>query len=565
MDELLAIIWNDDVDRAEELILREQKNLNEKINGVHLLQFALRLQRYEICRLLLKHNAMVLGVRDDLGFSVFKQSLGFLSQVKNDKDMFDEVLAISKDIFVVLEQQKYDKYVKKLPKICELIQNLPDMRLEIDVSFRSSIPLVTGKLPKDTIYITKREGNMRIDYSLTGFEHNSWTVGKQSIIFTPSGELYHIDYDKMKTSNLQEELFKTEKESIDKQFDLIASHRIVKLSLVDQGLEIKRSLSFWKNEPVTQIVNEKWNCSQFDCSGLACEIKLRPRALNAKEKSKTDNIPVLKPIREAFLGGDDDKEDEEQPDSSSVIKVPARKAHTVRIRMEPGQTIEWRYKSESRDISFQSSFRKDDDLSETTIAEPKRVNCSKYNQIGEFCSDYHGVLYLVFDNSYSMINSKKITLSLKSECDISIGEKSSGKVIKELKANEFFDNFVSLNRIHHLKPIVNQIVEPKTRKIRKSFTAKVYVTDEFPINVEDLLVAFEVLQMGKAEQDFSSHISKFIRAFQKNFELKQFPVKFELMLIPAVTMNVEFKNAELYSKDDEVETDFSIPVFTEED
>ncbi|GMH05302.1 hypothetical protein Nepgr_007142 [Nepenthes gracilis] len=99
----------------------------------------------------------------------------------------------SSDIALILVQQHHlaawSKWRRRLPRLIAVLRRMRDFYMEISFHFESSIVPFVGKIaPSDTYKIWKREGNVRADTSLAGFDGMKIQRADQSFLFLGDGD-----------------------------------------------------------------------------------------------------------------------------------------------------------------------------------------------------------------------------------------------------------------------------------------------------------------------------------------------------------------------------------------
>lgn len=69
------------------------------------------------------------------------------------------------------------------PRVVGFMESIPDFYLEMDVKVKSFIPLVSNFTPGDTIRVWKKGKQLRMDYTLVGYEFLSCKRREMSCIF----------------------------------------------------------------------------------------------------------------------------------------------------------------------------------------------------------------------------------------------------------------------------------------------------------------------------------------------------------------------------------------------
>ncbi|XAR65652.1 hypothetical protein NMG60_11009828 [Bertholletia excelsa] len=97
------------------------------------------------------------------------------------------------DVAVVLLQHQHlgawAKWRRRLPRIIAVLRRMRDFYMEISFHFESSLVPFMGKFaPSDTYKIWKRDGNLRADTSLAGFDGMKVQRADQSFLFLGDGD-----------------------------------------------------------------------------------------------------------------------------------------------------------------------------------------------------------------------------------------------------------------------------------------------------------------------------------------------------------------------------------------
>ncbi|PON43925.1 Ankyrin repeat domain-containing protein [Parasponia andersonii] len=102
----------------------------------------------------------------------------------------------SKDIALVLlrlhHRSAWAKWRRRLPRAIAVLRRMRDFYMEISFHFESSVIPFVGKIaPSDTYKIWKRDGNLRADTSLAGFDGLKIQRADQSFLFLGDGDPSH--------------------------------------------------------------------------------------------------------------------------------------------------------------------------------------------------------------------------------------------------------------------------------------------------------------------------------------------------------------------------------------
>ncbi|XP_062160575.1 uncharacterized protein LOC133867827 [Alnus glutinosa] len=100
------------------------------------------------------------------------------------------------DIALILLRQHHrsawSKWRRRLPRVIAVLRRMRDFYMEISFHFESSVIPFVGKIaPSDTYKIWKRDGNLRADTSLAGFDGLKIQRADQSFLFLGDGDQSH--------------------------------------------------------------------------------------------------------------------------------------------------------------------------------------------------------------------------------------------------------------------------------------------------------------------------------------------------------------------------------------
>ncbi|KAK8629480.1 hypothetical protein V6N13_078321 [Hibiscus sabdariffa] len=102
----------------------------------------------------------------------------------------------SSDIALVLlklhHRSAWCKWRRRLPRVIAVLRRMRDFYMEISFHFESSVIPFVGKIaPSDTYKIWKRDGNLRADTSIAGFDGLKIQRADQSFLFLGDGDNLH--------------------------------------------------------------------------------------------------------------------------------------------------------------------------------------------------------------------------------------------------------------------------------------------------------------------------------------------------------------------------------------
>jgi len=85
-------------------------------------------------------------------------------------------------VAIALDKKFENQFQNRVPRLLELINQLPDFYWELGWELKSWLPLVSRFCPNDTYQIWKRGTSIRIDTTLIGFQQLRWKRGRISLV-----------------------------------------------------------------------------------------------------------------------------------------------------------------------------------------------------------------------------------------------------------------------------------------------------------------------------------------------------------------------------------------------
>lgn len=207
----------------------------------------------------------------------------------------------------------WSKWRRRLPRLIAALRRMRDFYLEIQFHFESSIVPFIGKIaPSDTYRIWKRDGNLRADTSLAGFDGMKIQRADQSFLFLgdgdfeneiPEGSLLVLNRDDRKIFDAFENAGTPMSE------DDIAGF-CSQTSVYRPGMDVTRaelvSRTNWRRQEKTETVGE-WKAKVYEVQNVFFSFRSR------KVSSSSDNdggrrdeqvLPLELDEEEGFLVAD---------------------------------------------------------------------------------------------------------------------------------------------------------------------------------------------------------------------------------------------------------------------
>ncbi|RLN77530.1 hypothetical protein BBJ28_00014920, partial [Nothophytophthora sp. Chile5] len=272
------------------------------------------------------------------------------------------------------------------------------------------------------------------------------------------------------------------------------------------------------------------------------------------------------------------------------VVVDPNSDHTVSVELTKDEALKWKFGTEKYDINFGVRFFEESNGEGwEQIVPMKRTASYRQEQSGSFQARSSGTLVFKWDNSYSVIRSKKLRFMISPDGGNAESTESEDWDAHKMKEEEVtFENWFGVSieslpaSLRALQPRHRVMVhtQPSCRKMTKSFPATVYMSDQFPLSVTEFLPVIEVLSKTtstfESVQEFFSAVStraggsinpvyylggysfaNFPSGFHAVVFLLQsltegFPVQFCFPLVPSVSATFRFDRMDLQTPDSQL-------------
>ncbi|OWA49954.1 Ankyrin repeat domain-containing protein 13A [Hypsibius exemplaris] len=216
------------------------------------------------------------------------------------------------------------------------LREVPDFYVEMRWEFASWIPFVARLCPYDICKIYKKGANVRLDTTLVGFENNSWTRGKRSLMFVErNGEMafHEIDHDAriVRTeksaappSDVSDDAFMQLQSAI--PTDAVLQQRMrtpVMLTSLDSAsikFERARSGFLWRSDKVEEVSGHA--CKVFAASNVTFVTRSRTEHLTDNDKKALREELAKNPLNGLFSSASKGPVDGTEPSLATEPDVP---------------------------------------------------------------------------------------------------------------------------------------------------------------------------------------------------------------------------------------------------
>lgn len=243
----------------------------------------------------------------------------------------------SSDIALILvrlhHRSAWSKWRRRLPRVIAVLRRMRDFYMEISFHFESSVIPFVGKIaPSDTYKIWKRDGNLRADTSLAGFDGLKIQRADQSFLFlgdgdqvhnVPSGSLLVLNRDERKIFDAFENAGAPMSESDIAGF-------CSQTSVYRPGMDVTKAelvgRTNWRRQEKTESVGE-WKAKVYEVHNVT--FSFRSRKVTTSENDVAGSEQVL-PLE---LDEDDDGFlVAENPNFGLLPPPPDRRRHSSFVR-----------------------------------------------------------------------------------------------------------------------------------------------------------------------------------------------------------------------------------------
>ncbi|KAL4335643.1 hypothetical protein GQ457_07G028370 [Hibiscus cannabinus] len=191
------------------------------------------------------------------------------------------------------------KWRRRLPRVIAVLRRMRDFYMEISFHFESSVIPFVGKIaPSDTYKIWKRDGNLRADTSLAGFDGLKIQRSDQSFLFLgddnhhhsiPSGSLLVLNHDDCKIFDAFENAGVQMSESEITGF-------CSQTSVYGPGMDVTRAelvgRTNWRRQEKIESVGE-WKAKVYEVQNVIFSFRSRKVASSGNDNAGSEQVLPL--------------------------------------------------------------------------------------------------------------------------------------------------------------------------------------------------------------------------------------------------------------------------------
>ncbi|XP_028782932.1 LOW QUALITY PROTEIN: ankyrin repeat domain-containing protein 13C-like [Neltuma alba] len=240
------------------------------------------------------------------------------------------------DISLILlrlhHRSAWAKWRRRLPRLIAVLRRMRDFYMEISFHFESSVIPFVGKIaPSDTYKIWKRDGNLRADTSLAGFDGLKIQRADQSFLFLGDGDQAHdVPCGSLLVINRDDrKIFDAFENAGAPMSDSDAAGFCSQTSVYRPGMDVTRAelvgRTNWRRQEKTESVGE-WKAKVYEVHNVVFSFRSRKVASGDTDVGSEQVLPLeLDEDEDGFLVA-------ENP--SFGLSMPDRRRHSSFVREE---------------------------------------------------------------------------------------------------------------------------------------------------------------------------------------------------------------------------------------
>ncbi|XP_027338653.1 ankyrin repeat domain-containing protein 13C-like [Abrus precatorius] len=191
------------------------------------------------------------------------------------------------------------KWRRRLPRLVAALRRMRDFYMEISFHFESSvIPFVGRIAPSDTYKIWKRDGNLRADTTLAGFDGLKIQRADQSFLFLGDGDAAHdVPSDSLLVLNRDDrKIFDAFENAGAPMSDSDAAGFCAQTSVYRPGMDVTRAelvgRTNWRKQEKTENVGE-WKARVYEVHNVVFSFRSRKVAGGESDVAGSEQVLPL--------------------------------------------------------------------------------------------------------------------------------------------------------------------------------------------------------------------------------------------------------------------------------
>ncbi|EGC28290.1 hypothetical protein DICPUDRAFT_51938 [Dictyostelium purpureum] len=367
------------------------------------------------------------------------------------------------------------EFNKRVPTLVQALENIPDFEMELKWEVKSWVPLVTRFCPYDTYKIYKQGASLRADTTIIGMDGIKFIRGDLTFLYK-NLRLFSLDNIKKQYSEM--ELVASKNPVVhEEEVDICLDQHIRRVKLMTDAIQFQPAKT-WLGYEKTEAIGDKgdWSAKIFDVSNVdlkTCTRKSKRQPNHPSLNDMQNTTTGSKKDKKKQIKGDEIDEDEEEDQVITTNKDhldESGKDHNVNSPV--AQTKKYLDSLKHRTYTIRESTVKS-----KIFSDPHYFDAPK---------DFDPY---TFEQNFDKTKVK------------SQGLLCEGETISER---------------------------------HRYFKGTIWISEDFPRKVADLLPIFEVLA---PTNKLFSRLSEFI---QLKLPSQGFPVKLDIPLVPTISATVIF-------------------------
>ncbi|KAI3907546.1 hypothetical protein MKW98_016190 [Papaver atlanticum] len=256
------------------------------------------------------------------------------------------------------------KWRRRLPRLVAVLRRMRDFYMEISFHFESSIVPFVGKIaPSDTYRIWKRDGNLRADTSLAGFDGYKIQRTDQSFLFLGDGDSEHnIQPGSLLVLNRDEHKIFDAFENADSPLSEADINGFwEQTSVYRPGMDVTQAQLVprmnWRRQEKTENVGE-WKSKAYEIHNVV--FSFRSRKVSNHHHHHRENLEENQHENEKLVAVAEEEDDEDDEDDIVLPLELDEDSDGFLVAENPRLSTSTSFSSSSSDRRRHSSFVRQD-------------------------------------------------------------------------------------------------------------------------------------------------------------------------------------------------------------